>query len=346
MAHSVSSRPGATGMPRIALIGSGAIAELFYLPALARFPAVMENLVLVDSNPARLEELGGKFNVQHRERYYDQIAEPVDGAIVALPHHLHYNVSLDFLRRGAHVLCEKPLAESAQQAREMVEAADAAGVTLSVNHTRRLFPAYAKIRELIASGQLGELLSLDYVDGEKFNWPTASGFYFKGKRRGVLFDRGVHGLDAICWWLGGRPTVVSSENDSFGGVEGAAAVRFEYGRCSGRVMLNWLNKLENRYSITGTEASVEGGIEDWWVVTLRSKSGKGKAVRLNAPEKSYNDFGNKLVANFIDVAGGRAQPLIPASEIVDSLEFIDECYRKASRFAMPWYGNWERLNER
>ncbi|MBI4787668.1 MAG: Gfo/Idh/MocA family oxidoreductase [Chloroflexi bacterium] len=327
--------------PRIAVIGCGAIAEMFYLPALARFPAVIQTLVLVDSNPKRLQELGERFNVGQRVQYYDEIAERVDGAIVALPHQLHYRVSMDFLGRGAHVLCEKPLAESASQAQEMIAQSERAGVTLAVNNTRRLFPAYSKVKELIAQGEVGEPVALRYVDGERFNWPTASGFYFKGRKRGVLFDRGAHGLDAICWWLGGKPNLVKSENDSFGGVEGVASVEFERGKCRGQAHFNWLNKLENRYCVVGESGAIESGIEDWWALKVKSKSGKAKLIRLTAPEKTYNDFATRLVANFIDVVEGRAQPLVPARAVLDSLEFIDECYQRATRYWMPWYDNWE-----
>jgi len=326
--------------PRIALVGCGAIAEIYYLPAIAKHPSVLDELVLVDTNEDRLKALAKQFHVRNWACDYREVLGKVDGAIVALPHQLHYQISMDFLGHGVHVLCEKPLASSITESNEMVAQADQFGVTLSVNNTRRLFPAYSKIKQLISENTLGKLISIKYVDGEIFNWPTASGFYFKNTaHRGVLFDRGVHGLDTVCWWLGGKPKVISSENDSFGGVEGAALVKLEYNGCMIESKLSWLNKLQNIYTIVGELGTIEGGIEGWASVSISYKSGRTERIKLNSNETQYSDFGKIITANFIDIISKGAPPLIPAREVTSSIELIEECYKVATRFKMPWYDN-------
>jgi predicted dehydrogenase len=331
--------------PTIALVGCGAIAEKYHLPALAKHQSVLDNLVLVDMNEARLRELASEFKVHNYVSDYREVLNEVDGAIVAVPHHLHHSISMDFLGQGAHVLCEKPLAESAADAKAMVAQALKSGVTLSVNNTRRLFPAYLKVKELISEGALGDLISINYVDGEVFRWPTTSGFYFKkGAPTGVLLDRGVHGLDTICWWLDGKPEVIRSENDSFGGVEGVALLELQHDDCTINVKLSWLTKLENSYTIVGELGTIEGGIEEWGSVRISYPSGKTVKIKFDAKEKVYNDFGDKMLANFIEVIRAQAAPVVSASDVIPSIELIEACYQKTTRLHLPWYDILERHN--
>ena len=212
--------------PKIAIIGCGAIAENYYLPALASFPSALANLILVDRDSGRLDKLSAMHKIGREARDHREVLEEADGAIIALPTGLHAPVALDFLSRGIPVLCEKPLAENAANARLMVETANRCETTLAVNYLQRLIPHFARAKEIIQKQTYGKLLSMEYVIGEIFNWPTVSGFYFKSdpSTRGVLRDRGAHAVDHICWWLGGKPNLVSSQNDSFGGSEAVARV--------------------------------------------------------------------------------------------------------------------------
>ncbi len=338
--NKLKRNPTPGSAPCLALIGCGAIAEIYHLPALAKHPAVLENLVLVDNNTKRLQELAAKFQIRKTAQDYHTILPTVDGVIIAVPHHLHCAIALDFLRQGVPVLCEKPLAEAPSEAQSMVAQARQSNVALAVNHTRRLFPAYAKIKELLSDGVIGNLLSISYVDGEPFTWPTASGFYFKkATPTGVLLDRGIHGLDTICWWLGGKPTLLSSENDSFGGFEGTARIKLLHNNCAIELRLSWLTRLQNRYRIVGELGQIEGGIEEWDNVTIQYHSGKTVKMKLGSTERVYNDFGHKMLTNFIDVITKGVKPLVPADEVLMPIELIDECYQRARRFAMPWLEN-------
>lgn len=229
--------------PRIALIGCGAIAENYYLPALARGSRILDALTLVDRDIDRARKLATSFSVKNCLADYREALNEVDGAIIALPTHLHHPISMEFLSRGLPVLCEKPLAESADKAKEMVEQARKTGTVLTTNYLQRLWPQFARVKELLANRSLGQPLAIKYFVGEVFDWPTVSGFYFNSARSaaGVLRDRGAHVFDQICWWLGGKPKLMSSQNDSFGGGEAVAYIQFEHGRCVGEVKLSWLS---------------------------------------------------------------------------------------------------------
>ncbi|MBI4419846.1 MAG: Gfo/Idh/MocA family oxidoreductase, partial [Gemmatimonadetes bacterium] len=195
-----------------------------HVPALAEHPGVRDRLVLVDRDLDRARGLAGAFGVTSVAADYRDVLGRVGGVVIALPHHLHFRAALDCLRAGVHVLCEKPLAESAAEVAELVAAAEQSHVTLAVNNTRRLFPPSRKVHELLSEGAIGAVRFLGFYEGAKYGWPSASGFAFglRGTAKGVLLDLGAHVLDLVCWWLGCRPRVTAYADDSFGGSEAVA----------------------------------------------------------------------------------------------------------------------------
>ncbi|MCA9263671.1 MAG: Gfo/Idh/MocA family oxidoreductase, partial [Planctomycetales bacterium] len=116
---------------RLGLIGCGAIAEVYHLPALVAEREVRNGLILVDPNQERLRTLGAKFGITRWAADYRDIVNDVDGVIIAAPPALHHPVSVYFLARSIPVLCEKPLADSVEEARDMVDVAERQGVQLA-----------------------------------------------------------------------------------------------------------------------------------------------------------------------------------------------------------------------
>ena len=333
------------GAPVIALIGCGAITETLHLPALSRHPEVMSKAVCVDPNLDRAMAMATQFGAARAvERYQDVMAD-VDGAIVAVPPKLHYPVTMDLLGANVHVLCEKPLTESGEEARDLVAEAKKTGVALCVNNYLRLFPSSIKVRDLIAGGELGPVRRFEFFWGERFDWPAASGAYFgvAAGGRGVLADKGAHALDLICWWLGGKPEVVSYEDDSMGGTEAVASLHFRMKECEGAIRLSWLSKYANAYEISGDRATVSGRVYDWNTVDLRRGSERAQKLRLPSAAKVPQDLGRALLDNFLDVVRGRTLPVVSGSDVLPSIELLDDCYTRRKRLAMPWYDAWHRI---
>jgi predicted dehydrogenase len=134
----------------LAIVGCGAITETFYMPAFSDHPDILEHLVLVDTDLGRAKTIAERFHVGRVVPDYKEVVSLVDGAIIATPHHLHYGIAKDFLEKGVHVLCEKPLTETVAEARELVQLSDSNKGTLSVNLTRRLMPSSEKVKELLS----------------------------------------------------------------------------------------------------------------------------------------------------------------------------------------------------
>ena len=331
--------------PALALIGCGAIADLFHIPALVKRPDLVRSLIVVDRDLARAKSVCAAIGAAEAVADHREVLPRVQGVIIATPHRLHYPITMDAVRGGVHVLCEKPLAESASEVDEIVATAARQNVHVAVNHTRRLFASVRDIRRVIESGQIGELREIRYELGEPFQWPAATATYFglKAGGRGVLFDTGAHIIDLVCWWMGGQPELVEYTDDSRGGTEAVAQVVLRLGNTTARVHLSWLSKLRNEYSIVGTKGSIEGGVYEWSSYTLRDASGRERKVRTDISTRVWTDFADMLIGNFAAVVAGKEQPIVSAADARPSVAVIDECYTRRSRFAEPWFDAYEVL---
>lgn len=324
---------------KIALVGCGAAAERYYIPALKNHPEILANLYVVDRDRARaqnvINQLGkGKLIEDHKS-----ILGEIQGAIIALPNTLHHAVGMDFLKAGAHLLCEKPLADSHVQAQEMVSMATEKGVALCVNNTRRMFPSNQAIRQVLASQQLGKVKSLHYTEGSQFGWASATGFYVnpKATSRGLLSDLGPHVVDILCWWLGGKPDLLQFTDDSFGGPESVASVKAEFKGAHIEIFLNRLIDLDSGFQIECEKGTIIGKPMSWGQYTLRTPDGKEKDITIPCGNKNYPSFMLPMVDNFLKTVQGGEKPLVSGQDVLPSLAFIDQCYEKRRRFAMPWY---------
>jgi predicted dehydrogenase len=322
----------------LAVIGCGAVAEAMHLPAIARCPGLSDRTTLVDLDVERASMLSREFRCKGTASDYRAVLGDVDAAYITAPHHLHYPIALDCLRSGVHVLCEKPLAETAPEARELIEVAEAGSRVLAVNNTRRFYPAFRKVSELLAAGEIGALRRFSLHWGEVFDWPAATGFYFgaAGSARGVLADTGAHALDLVCWWLGGKPELLEYLDDSFGGSEAVARLRLRRGPAEGEVQLSWLSKYENRYELMGEAGAIEGGIYDWRTTTLVAPSGRRREVEAPSQVKTLQELADELLADFLRAVSSGSRPLVSGLDVLPSIELIEECYGRRGRFEMSW----------
>ncbi|MEA3400265.1 MAG: Gfo/Idh/MocA family oxidoreductase [Armatimonadota bacterium] len=126
--------------------------------------------------------------------------EAVDAVSVLLPHHLHRDAAVAAAEAGKHVLCEKPMAVSLQEADDMIAAAEAAGVVLMIAQILRFRQANIRARELIGEGAVGEVRNvlrrrLGRSEGFRSEWarrPEEAGGW-------VLYGYGSHEVDMILW---------------------------------------------------------------------------------------------------------------------------------------------------
>lgn len=143
---------------RIALIGCGGIALQNHLPGLALCPETRLT-ALCDADPAALERARQQTGTPVTATRFEDIVvrEDVDAVIIATPNFTHAPIARAALAAGKHVLCEKPLALHAAEARALAAAADRAGVRHMTAFTYRFVPAMRYLAALVARGDLGEI---------------------------------------------------------------------------------------------------------------------------------------------------------------------------------------------
>ena len=141
----------------VGIIGCGGITLQNHLPGLALCPGV-KVAGLCDASPAVLEKASQSCAVQTTCSDYHQLLrrDDIHAVIIATPNYVHAPIVLDAVRAGKHVFCEKPLAMNFEEARQMYQAAEKAGVRHMTAFTYRFVPAMRYMKHLVQSGAIGQ----------------------------------------------------------------------------------------------------------------------------------------------------------------------------------------------
>jgi predicted dehydrogenase len=169
----------------------------------------------------------------------------IDAIVIATPVHTHYELALAALEAGKHVLVEKPLARTSEEAQHLIEEANCRQLVLMVDHTFLYTPAVQKIRELIATGVLGDIY---YYDGVR-----ASLGLFQSDVN-VIWDLAVHDISIIQYILDEDPIAVSATAASHvpGNPENMAHITlFFRSSCIAQISVNWLSPVKVRQTFIG-----------------------------------------------------------------------------------------------
>jgi len=175
---------------------------------------------ICDSDASRLAEMSAKFHIP-AERCYTSPAAlfraakdlRLDAVSVALPNRLHAPVTIQALRAGLHVLCEKPMAMNARQAERMIAEARKARRTIGINLSFRFRPQSRALKDLVDAGRLGRVYYARTRWMRERGIPRLGGWFGRKKLSGggPVIDLGVHRLDLAMWLMGGpRPVAVSA----------------------------------------------------------------------------------------------------------------------------------------
>jgi predicted dehydrogenase len=342
----------APGQPvNIALLGCGSVSSIYHAPALEQLEqsGVVRVAGIFDPDADAVARLTERFPSARRMSAPDDLSG-MDLAIVASPPAYHARQSIDALRIGLSVLCEKPMALSVTEGDAMIAAAAESRGLLAVGLVRRFLPAAQAVRSILANRMLGELRSVDCFEGGPFRWPARSPSFFDRSQGGVLLDVGAHILDLLVWWLG-VPDGVDYEDDAMGGAEANCRFVLQYDsgiRVTGRLSRDW--ELPNRYlfdcakgwmSWMPTEPeSVQIGFHD--TSFALGAELRDRAVSFGRPVAGRKRINFEQafifqIRNVVDAMYGHASLVAPAADALKSLHLIDECHRRRKLMKMSWF---------
>jgi len=199
---------------RIGVIGAGRFGRL-HLRVLGQLPGVRA-AALAEVNPEALNLAAETFGIAPGKRYLDPlrlIEDPeLDAVDIVSDESTHGPLVLEALRLGKHVIVEKPLCVSAEEARRIVRAAEESGKQVLVGNISRFSQPYRMIKRSIEEGRLGTVQSIRSKRNFSRSW-----FRDFGNRIHPVYESGVHELDLIVWYAGGRcAEVVAFERHSEG----------------------------------------------------------------------------------------------------------------------------------
>ncbi|MBI2827410.1 MAG: Gfo/Idh/MocA family oxidoreductase [Planctomycetia bacterium] len=188
---------GTTRPVRIAIIGCGAVSDYHHVPGIRLDPRA-ELVAACDTDAALVERRRRDWGVARVTTRYEEIcADPsIDAVLIATPNFTHRPIAVAAARAGKHVMCEKPLGLCAAEVREMLAAAEAAGVVHMTAFTYRFAPAMRYLKHLVAAGALGQprhFRSQRFLDLPETSWGWRQ---YKDKAgAGDLFDMTIHRID-------------------------------------------------------------------------------------------------------------------------------------------------------
>lgn len=201
------------------LIGAGNRGRSVFGAWALRNPGRLRIVAVAEPDPARRDAFAAEHGIEPARRFADWrelLERPAlaPAAIVATSDTLHVGPALAALARGCDVLLEKPIAPSPAECVRVVEAAEASGRLLQIGHVLRYTPFYEQVQQLVASGALGELVTIDMKE-HVATWHMAHSFV-RGKFRSralaapLLLAKACHDLDLLVWFAGRRPERVAS----------------------------------------------------------------------------------------------------------------------------------------
>ena len=223
----------------LVLVGCGAVARNYYLPALTRLLADgwVGAVRLFDPNSARAREIAALLPPGGVAPSWEDVLDgPEELAIVASPPVEHADQVRALLEHGKHVLCEKPYVLDRAVGESLVDLARERRLLCAAGMVRRFSRSGCLLRQLLSEERPCRLV---WHEGSPFRWPVESPAYFAPEAGNqLLWDIGSHVVDLLVWWLG-VPHEVTCRDDAMGGSATNCLLELEWpDGCSAEVRLS------------------------------------------------------------------------------------------------------------
>lgn len=333
----------------VALVGCGGIAKRYR--KLYGGLAGVRTLVAVDVNEAEARQAAQETGAARWSTVLaDALAPEVDAVVISTPNHLHREQAVAALQAGKHILLQKPMARTAQECGEILQAARAAGAQLAIYMNLLDHPLYHDIRRMVDSGYLGKVVllsarlahrgGLSWPGGEQ-NWRSSA-----GKTGGGCFMQlAVHYQHLVQWLMRHRIVRVQAWMRNFAcphleGDDLAMAHMELAGGAYADIQTSWCVQ-EEHFSVMGTRGSVhyrdnrvleclcEGGPFQGSVLRLLG-DGKPEVVNPLLPPE-WDDGGNPFNQHrqFLEALRDGRPPEVSGEQGLEDVRIVQACHESA-----------------
>jgi predicted dehydrogenase len=314
---------------RFAVIGCGNAARQLHLPALRTEGVAITafaSRTRASAEAARDEWGGGAI----ADRWEDAIERgDVDAVVIAVPNALHHEVAVAAAKAGKHVLVDKPMACTTEDADEMIAVAGANQVVLVPFHNTRFVAPFVAARRFVADGRLGEVTGFRVAFGHEGpqTWAPRAVWFFDSNQAGggCLIDLGVHAIDLLRAVTGDDVAAVSALLNGWrGDVEADAQVLARLrGGAIGTIHASWASQSgpDHQLTVMGTEGTLH--LDNRTPLTFIDPHGGRERVDL--PETTSSPLAELLAA----IAGDRP-PSVTAADGRAAVATVQAAYRSAA----------------
>lgn len=311
---------------KIGIISSAHMHIYSYAHALKEIKGV-EIVGIADEDEKRGKEFAEQFSVGYYVRYDELLKQPMDAVIVTSENANHKEHVLAAARAGKHILCEKPISASKEDAEEMIKVCREQGVILQIAFPVRFNASIIRAKQMIEQGKLGRILAMKGTNhgqnpGGWFIDPKLSG-------GGAVIDHTVHVVDIMRWFMGAEVKEVYAEVGSLIAADGIDD--------SGIVSMEFDNGV---FATLDCSWSRNKTFPTWGDVTLEIVGTKG-TLSLDALNQKLNVYSNEsgnrwdfwgenmdlgLIRDFVDCVRENRQPSITGEDGLRALEVALAAY--------------------
>ncbi len=284
------------------------------------------NLVgIVDTNLQKATELAEELGTKAFRTYEEAVegGEVIDAVSICLPTPLHKEFLIKAADDKRHVICEKPLARTLDDAREMINYCKEKDVKLFVGHVVRFFPEYVKAKQLVAADKIGKPAVVRTTRGGAF--PSASNDWYAdfSSSGGLVLDMIIHDFDYLRWCFGEVERVYAKSS------KGRVYQKTEYALVTLRFKSGIIAHVEGTWAhqtfTTKFEFAGKDGIIDFDsskvgpVVASRTQNGQGRGVAVPESPLKNNPYYLEL-QHFTECIKTGAEPLVSAEDAYKAME--------------------------
>jgi len=298
----------------------------------------------------RAPGVAAQYGIEHIPTFEAMLARPdIDVVILATPHSAHLPETLAAAKAGKHIFLEKPMGLTTAECRQMIAAATAAGVKMTVGHVTRRMEAPLVARRMIDRGEIGEVRMVQTWRGMTGGLPFPEGAWAKDPKEGGPFlDWGSHGCDVTRWYAGAEPVIAFGQFARFDPKETlqpSAMVQFTF--ANGVIGHIWMTYelphaalgTRARYVVIGSKAildiaaygQVKRSREDGgWDVVYQSDDFHGGDAGWGYPSKYMRQAFARQVQDLTDAVAQGTPLEVSADDGLRAVEMVEAATRSAA----------------
>ena len=314
---------------RWGVLSTANIGRTQVIPAI--FRAENAEMAAISSRGERVHTAARELGIPKAYESYEALLDDpdIDAVYIPLPNHLHKEWVIKAAKKGKHVLVEKPAALSAEEAQEMIEACSEQGVKFMEAFMYQLHPQHARVKEIIASGEIGEVKLIKSSHSFYLNNREADIRMDKAMGGGSIYDVGSYCIQAIRHLTESEPVKIQAiaELDEATGIDLTSSVymKMENGvKAMFDCSFDMINR--NEYEVVGTK----GKIKVPFAFRPDINGGIGKVIVQNngmsREEKIFGDIYRMEIEQFSHAILTDGEPVITVESTIKNMQVLDKCY--------------------